>query len=355
MAVLDLQDYSIFVGSCREPLGHFLKERVFSRIFVLVDERTALHCLPLLADVLGSAAVLKIPSGEIHKNLATCSTVWAALMDAGAGRDALLVNVGGGVIGDMGGFCAATYKRGIAFVQIPTTLLSQVDASIGGKLGIDFHQVKNSIGVFANPGAVFVDPAFLGTLPPAELRSGFAEIIKHALIADAGQWESLKGRNDLFNVPSEETIVASLNIKQAIVTQDPTEKGLRKALNFGHTIGHAVESVSLDGPNPLLHGEAVAVGMVCEAFLSWKKGFLAQTDLDEICARLLYWYQPARLDPSHFTDYFSLMRNDKKNEQGAINFSLIGPPGTVHINQYFSEEEITDSLLFLNDKRSLQG
>jgi 3-dehydroquinate synthase len=349
MVALDLQDYSIVVGSCQEPLSRFLKAHSFSRVFVLVDERTAAYCLPLLADVLAGATIVQIPSGEIHKNLDTCSRVWAALMDAGAGRDALLVNVGGGVIGDMGGFCAATYKRGIAFVQIPTTLLSQVDASIGGKLGIDFHQVKNSVGVFANPRAVFVDPVFLDTLPPAELRSGFAEIIKHALIADASQWESLKAGNDLFTAPSEETIVASLKIKQAVVAQDPTEKGLRKALNFGHTIGHAVESVSLDGPNPLLHGEAIAVGMVCEAFLSHKKGFLAQADLDEICARLLHWYQPARLDQDHFAAYFSLMRNDKKNEQGVINFSLIGPPGKAHINQYFLQEEIEESLLFLND------
>ncbi|MFZ4559702.1 MAG: 3-dehydroquinate synthase [Saprospiraceae bacterium] len=349
MVALDLQDYSIFVGSCQEPLNRFLKEHTFSKIFVLVDEHTALHCLPVLADVLAGATRIQIPAGEIHKNLDTCSRIWTTLMDAGAGRDALLVNVGGGVMGDMGGFCAATYKRGIAFVQIPTTLLSQVDASIGGKLGIDFHQVKNSVGVFANPRAVFVDPLFLNTLPPAELRSGFAEIIKHALIAHAGQWEGLKDKNDLFTAPSEETIVASLAIKQAIVAQDPTEKGLRKALNFGHTIGHAVESVSLDGPNPLLHGEAVAVGMICESFLSYKKGLLARADLDEICARLLHWYQPAQLDPGHFNTYFSLMRNDKKNEQGTINFSLIGPPGTVHINQYFPEEDITAALLFLNE------
>lgn len=350
MQKIDLQDYYISVGTCADALSGFLKEKAYSRIFILMDENTEVHCLPrLLAASLSDAVYIRIPSGEVHKHIDTCALIWRTLMDAGADRNALLLNLGGGVIGDMGGFCASTYKRGIDFVQIPTTLLSQVDASIGGKLGIDFNQVKNSIGVFANPRAVLIDTAFLQSLSPRERRSGFAEIIKHALIVDAAQWETLKQMESLETVPDETIVIASLQIKKAVVEQDPLEKGLRKALNFGHTIGHAVESVALESTAPLLHGEAIAVGIICEAFLSFQKGYLPKADLDEISERLVHWYQPRRLDEKSFDAYFALMRNDKKNEGGAINFSLIGPPGTVHINQYFASEAIAKSLNYFNE------
>lgn len=351
MQKVDLQDYQIWVGSVGEGLSEFLRTHRYSRIFVLMDENTASFCFPLLpAEVLSEAVPIRIQSGEIHKNIETCQEIWSALMQAGADRNALLINLGGGVIGDMGGFCASTYKRGIDFVQVPTTLLSQVDASIGGKLGIDFQQIKNSIGVFANPRAVFVDTRFLYSLSARERRSGFAEIIKHALIVDKSQWVLLKGRADLYDVPVEELIVASLRIKKAVVEEDPFERGLRKALNFGHTIGHAIESLALEGSNPLLHGEAIAVGMLCESFLSWKKGFLGEEALEEISDQLISWYQPHPLSEAAFADAVNLMRNDKKNQSGGINFSLIGPPGTVHINQYFSVEEIEESLRYLHTK-----
>lgn len=350
MQKIDLQDYHILVGSCADALSGFLDKKAYSRIFILMDENTEAHCLSLLQAVsLPDVVYIRIPSGEAHKNIDTCGLIWSALMDEGADRNALLINLGGGVIGDMGGFCASTYKRGIDFVQIPTTLLSQVDASIGGKLGIDFNQVKNSIGVFSNPRAVLVDTAFLQSLSPRERRSGFAEIVKHALIVDAAQWETLKQIESLEIVPDEMIVVASLQIKKEVVEQDPLEKGLRKALNFGHTIGHAVESVALESTSPLLHGEAIAVGMICEAFLSCQKGYLSKTDLDEISEKMVEWYQPKRLDEISFDTYFALMRNDKKNEGGAINFSLIGPPGTVHINQYFSSEAILESLKYFNE------
>lgn len=349
MQKVDLPDYQIWVGAAREGLSAFLSAERYSRIFVLMDEHTASACYPLLpTEVIEQATPVRIRSGEVYKNIETCQEIWGALIAADADRNALLINLGGGVIGDMGGFCAATYKRGIDFVQVPTTLLSQVDASIGGKLGIDFRQIKNSIGVFVNPRAVFVDTGFLHTLSVRERRSGFAEIIKHALIADAAQWEMLKERNQLVEVPEEDIVIASLRIKKAVVEQDPFERGLRKALNFGHTIGHAVESLALEGPEPLLHGEAIAVGMICESFLSYKKGFLHADALEEASRWLIDWYAPRPLDEAAFPDYMTLMRNDKKNQSGGINFSLIGPPGTVHIDQYFSVEEIEESLRYFN-------
>lgn len=352
MDMLHLQDYSIYIGPCAQALSHFLNERQYAEVFLLADEHTEACCLPLINGIpaLDKAKVLRIQAGERFKNLETCSRIWSELLEAGAGRKGLLINLGGGVIGDMGGFCASTYKRGMDFVQIPTTLLSQVDASIGGKLGIDFHQVKNSIGVFANPQAVFVDPAFLETLPFRELRSGYAEIVKHALIADAGLWSTLKTKQDIRGLSWLELIMPSLQIKKRIVEADPFEKNLRKALNFGHTIGHAMEAVSLLSAEPVLHGEAIAAGMICEAWLSQRYGFLDESGLEEIASYLIRVYQPSPLQPSSYPAYFQLMRNDKKNEADEINFTFIGPPGMVHVNQKAGEEEIRASFAYLNEK-----
>lgn len=352
MDVLHLQDYPIFIGPCEEALSHFLESHPHEAIFVLVDEHTEACCLPRLSGVraLAKAVVLRIQAGEKFKNLDTCSWIWRQLLDAGAGRRGLLINLGGGVIGDMGGFCASTYKRGMDFVQIPTTLLSQVDASIGGKLGIDFHEVKNSIGVFDNPSAVFIDPDFLDTLPFLELRSGYAEIVKHGLIADAGLWNALKTKQDLGALSWMELIPPSLQIKKRIVEADPFEKGLRKALNFGHTIGHAVEAVSLQSAEPLLHGEAIAAGMICESWLSWSAGLLDRRDLEEISGYLIQVYQPQLLNASNFPAYLQLMRNDKKNEADEINFTFIGPPGIAHVNQKAEEAEIRASFAYLNGR-----
>src|SRR5690606_32174448 len=206
-------------------------------------------------------------AGEENKNIDFCIGIWKMLLDFGAERNSLLINLGGGVVTDMGGFAASTYKRGIDFVQIPTTLLSQVDASIGGKTGIDLDTVKNIIGTFTQPEAVYINVDFLNTLDKRQLVSGFAEMIKHDFIFDASYFEDLKGFS--FDRPDEDLIYRSVGIKNEVVKQDPKESGLRKILNFGHTIGHAVETYSIDNDdNPLLHGEAIAVGMICEAYLS---------------------------------------------------------------------------------------
>lgn len=351
MEAIQLKDYAIYIGPLRQSLPGFLEELSYSALFVIADDNTQEHCLPLLEEALGHSRyhLLPIPPGEEHKNLDTCQGIWAQLMERRAGRDALVLNLGGGVIGDMGGFCASTFKRGIPFIQIPTTLLSQVDASIGGKLGVDFMQVKNSIGLFRDPLGVFIDPAFLETLPWRELRSGFAEVIKHSLIADAGQWEQLQRLQRLDQAGWEALIPPSLHIKKKIVEADPFEKGMRKALNFGHTIGHAIEGFALETDTPLLHGEAIAIGMACEAYLSAKEAGLPENDVEQIARYITAHYGHQPLKPENYEAYLNLMGNDKKNEGQRINFSLINPIGRAVINRHCPPELIVESLEFYNN------
>lgn len=351
MEILALQDYNIYVGEFNDHLHNLLREKSYSRLIILVDQNTRRHCWPLLEPVVRhwEHSLIEIPAGEQYKHLQTCQLIWQNMMETRADRRSLVINLGGGVIGDMGGFCAATFKRGMDFIQMPTTLLSQVDASIGGKLGIDFMQVKNSIGVFRNPQAVFIDPRFLKTLPARELRSGFAEIIKHSLIADREQWEQLRRITDLHTVNWPELIVPSLRIKQHIVEVDPFEHGLRKALNFGHTIGHAVEGYALETDKPLLHGEAIAVGMIAEAHLSYQMAGLSESGLREITGFIRQIYRPSALDPDTYDELLGLMTNDKKNIGTSINFSLLPRCGEVSVNQTAGKEEIVRSLTYFNE------
>lgn len=352
MEIIQLGSYNIYVGKLEEQLGTFLKARNYSRHFVLVDENTERHCLPLLKNGLPDLDIhlIRIPSGEIHKHIGTCQTIWSEMMNGQADRHSLLINLGGGVIGDMGGFCASTFKRGMDFIQLPTTLLSQVDASIGGKLGIDFMQVKNSIGLFKDPQAVFVDPAFIKTLSFEETRSGFAELIKHGLIADKTEWEKIKAVKALEAVHWVEFILPSLQVKKRIVEEDPLEKGLRKALNFGHTIGHALEGYALETDRPLLHGEAIAAGMIAEAYLSYKQEGLSAEALDEITDFLLKTYDLYPFDKSLYPTFIALMQQDKKNEDGRINFSLLPAIGEVAVNRTCNRQLIEKSLDYFNGK-----
>ena len=322
----------------------------YAGIAVLTDENTERHCLPLLREQLAAfdPVYISVPAGERHKTLDTCKYIWEQLFQAGAGRNWCLLNLGGGVIGDMGGFCAGTFKRGMDFVQIPTTLLSQVDASVGGKLGIDFYGIKNSIGLFQEPRAVWADARFLKTLPARELRSGFAEILKHALIADHDQWEELTRIDDLTNVDWADWVARSVAVKQRIVAADPHERGLRKALNFGHTIGHAVEGYRLETPTPLLHGEAIAVGMICEAWLSAEKIGLSAEALQEIISYFLQVYGHEPIPEDQFDYLLALMQQDKKNEDQRINFSLLPAIGAVKVNQTATPAEIVASMRYYN-------
>lgn len=354
MEILRLQDYSIYVGAFEQQLDKWLSERAYSRILVLVDQNTKAHCWSQLKPVLKAYdhTLIEIEAGEEHKNLDTCRLIWQKMMEERADRRSLTINLGGGVIGDMGGFCASTFKRGMDFIQMPTTLLAQVDASIGGKLGIDFLQIKNSIGVFRNPQAVYIDARFLETLPSRELRSGFAEIIKHSLIADREQWEELRQISDLSQIDWPSLIVPSLHIKQRIVEVDPFEKGLRKALNFGHTIGHAVEGYALETEAPLLHGEAIAVGIIAEARLSQRQLGLDRAELETITDFIKRIYHPIALNSDTFSELLELMSNDKKNESSAINFSLLPEAGKVAVNQTASTGAIMESLKYYNESLS---
>jgi 3-dehydroquinate synthase len=294
------------------------------KMAVLVDENTREKCLPLLHHTFD--LVIEIKSGETEKTLKSCDHIWNRLTGSGFTRKSLLVNLGGGVIGDMGGFAAATYKRGMSFINIPTTLLSQVDASIGGKLGVDFNGLKNHIGFFQEPDKVIVFPGFLETLPQREMKSGFAEIIKHALIKDENQWKYLLSQSfDSLNW--EDIIPKSISIKNEIVNQDPREKGLRKILNYGHTIGHAIETYFLKSTNQLLHGEAVALGMILENEVAMQMGILSKEASDEIRSYLGKVYEFSEELPS-YGDLKMHLIQDKKNDQKGLRFSLLKKVGT---------------------------
>ncbi len=351
MEKIELSHYNIFIGDIWKAFNDFVRHGAYSQMIVLVDDNTSEYCLPHFRRHAerDDFILIEIPSGEINKNIDTCRQIWQSMAEAGLDRRALMVNLGGGVIGDMGGFCAATFKRGIDFVQMPTTLLSQVDASIGGKLGIDLMQLKNLIGLFRDPAAVFIDPVFLATLDPREERSGFAEIVKHSLIGDTQQWTHLQYIRDIDGVNWEPFLSPSLRIKKHIVEQDPFEQGPRKALNFGHTIGHAVESLFLDSKDPILHGEAIAMGMICEAYLSHRQAGLPADQLDNISHYLLHIFGKIKLPPKKYPEVFRLMGNDKKNEGQQINFTFINPVGTYHINQIASDAAIEESFSYYHN------
>ncbi len=322
-------DYSIWIGK-----NSFSKLDIsnYSQVAILVDENTKRDCLSKLPQI-ENALIIEIKSGEEYKNISTCNLIWEQLTINNFDRNSLLINLGGGVIGDMGGFCAATYKRGLEFIHIPTTLLAMVDASVGGKLGIDFKGFKNQIGLFNNPKAVLISPEFLETLAENELKSGFAEVVKHALISDNSLWVKLK--NTPFNELDWESIInTSVQIKNKIVLADPFEKGERKKLNFGHTFGHAIESYYLEKGTPISHGEAVFMGMILETKIS----DLSETDKNEIknyvLSNFALPYTPKKSSLHKF------LINDKKNQNGKINFTLLNGIGNCSLDNLFSLDEL---------------
>lgn len=336
----------IFTGKIAATLENKLEEASFSSLYLLVDNNTKQYCLPLIKDVLPEGCqIIEITAGEENKTLATCEHIWQKLTDTHADRHALVVNLGGGVICDMGGFCARIYKRGIQFWNIPTTLLSQVDASVGGKLGIDFGVYKNQLGLFSDPDLVFVDSTFFATLPYAELLSGFAEMVKHALIKDREMFFELKNQ-DLGSLNWQEWIARSVAIKNNVVAKDPKESSLRKILNFGHTIGHAVESFYLIKPNPLKHGEAIAIGMIAETFLSTSKGLLPGQDRDEIIPYLVDTFPFYDIQENELEAIIKLALQDKKNKNGQINAVLLNEIGKAKYDIPISEEDIREALLY---------
>ena len=338
----------LFTDEVANKLNLKLKNSSFSEVFVLVDENTEQFCLPIINKILpDNYKLVTIKSGEANKTLATCEFIWQQLTNTNADRQALLINLGGGVICDMGGFCARTYKRGIQFWNIPTTLLSQVDASVGGKLGVDFGVFKNHIGLFSEPDMVVIDSVFFNTLPAGEILSGFAEMVKHSLIRDGDMFAELRAQ-EIAAINWQKWVPKSVEIKKAVVEEDPTEKGVRKILNFGHTIGHAIESYHLDKTNSLKHGEAVAMGMIAETYLSYSKGFLSENDRDTIIQYLLGVFPQLEIEQSAIKPIINLALQDKKNVKGSIKAVLLNAIGEAVIDVEITEDDISESLNYYN-------
>jgi 3-dehydroquinate synthase len=346
MNKISLNEYEIIFDDSLESLNGFLAASGYSSVFVLVDENTKEHCLPILNTLISVYTIIETKSGETHKNTSTCETIWQQLIENNADRKALFINLGGGVIGDMGGFAASCYKRGVDFINIPTTLLSQVDSSIGGKLGIDFKYGKNLIGLFRNPKAVFVSPVFFNTLPQRQFINGWAEIFKHGLIQNQHQWQQYK-EIDILNTDMNEIVYHSLLIKKTVVEKDPFEKGLRKILNFGHTIGHAIEAYSLENEDDsLLHGEAIVIGMICEAYLSVKKCSLQESELQEITILLLKHFPKHNISAFNAEKLLQIMSIDKKNEGSSIMAALLSAIGKCEYDIAITKEDILESLKY---------
>ena len=331
-------------------LSNLIDKNNYSTIFILVDENTLAHCYPKFTPNLATQKrieIIEIESGEINKNLETCIGVWNAITELGGDRKSLLITLGGGVITDLGGFVASCFKRGIDFVNIPTTLLSMVDASVGGKTGVDLGVLKNQIGLFANPEIVIVDTDYLETVTEREIKSGTAEIIKYGVTYDINLFNEIKDNKSL-NI--SDLIFRSVEIKNEVVLQDPKEKNLRKILNFGHTLGHAIESFYLESENKenLTHGEAIAIGMVCECYMSSKLLGFPKEKVNEVKEVVLSIYNKTSLLKEDFSAIMELLKHDKKNINGQVNFVLLNDFEDYKLDCKVSEELIVESMEFYN-------
>ncbi|MGQ8336421.1 3-dehydroquinate synthase [Sunxiuqinia sp. A32] len=350
MAVSKIHSNIIFSQQIEAELEKIVDKFPMGKVFLLTEETPKKLCLTLIENLVNEKNIqtITIEGGETNKSVKSVEKVWQFLSEKGADRKSLLINIGGGMLTDLGGFVASTFKRGMAFVNIPTTLLSQVDASLGGKTGINFNGLKNEIGVFNEPDAVIINTNFLKTIDYENFLSGFAEMLKHGLIKSKEHWDELMDY-DLNNIDYDslqEVISHSVAVKDWHVQNDLTEKNIRKALNFGHTAGHAFESYALHEGKPILHGHAVVYGMIVELFLSAKMCGLAQTELASISKWLLDVYGKFEIQTADYDALYELMTHDKKNEGSRINFTLIPEIGRVEINQDCSKELIVEALDF---------
>ena len=339
--------YSIYFNEAGyDQINKSIIENKYSSIFILVDEHTNEHCLPKLLSHIAteiSIEIIEIEAGEEVKNITTCLEVWSVLSDLGADRKSVLINLGGGVITDIGGFIASTFKRGIDFINVPTTLLGMVDASIGGKNGVDLGNLKNQIGVINVPKMLLIDTQFLETLPQNQMKSGLAEMLKHGLIYDKKYWHMFSDLSLLNSDDLDLLIYRSIEIKNEIVKQDPTENGIRKALNFGHTLGHAIESYLLETTTPLLHGEAIAIGMILESYISKEKNLITNEEFLEIKKVITSIFEMHSFGQNDINLIQELLIHDKKNEYGKVQFALLKNIGNTAINQSVESELIIDS------------
>lgn len=323
-----------------------------STIFILVDTNTHDACLPQFLERLESddivVEVMEMPNGEAHKTIDICMGVWEALSEYNADRKSLLINLGGGVVTDLGGFIASTYMRGISYINIPTSLLAMVDASVGGKTGVDLGALKNQVGIINEGVMVGIDTSFLSTLPQNEMVSGFAEMLKHGLIYDKAYWNTLTNLENLDISDLDRLIYKSVVIKNKVVSEDPTEQGLRKILNFGHTLGHAIESYFLEHSEktPLLHGEAIATGMILEAYLSIKTCGLSRNEFETITEGILKTFTKISINKEDQKIIIDLLKHDKKNSHGVVKFVLLEAIGEPKIDCVVSNELILEAFAY---------
>lgn len=373
-----MQQQIIISNDIEHDLATAVAESEHDRVFVLTDDTTHECCLPKVAALLAQydAVPITIAHGDQHKTLSALGDVWTALQQGGATRHSLLINLGGGMITDLGGFAAATFKRGINFINIPTTLLAMVDAAVGGKTGVNFGGLKNEIGAFADARFVIINTCFLDTLDAENLCSGYAEMLKHALISDERMWAEHVNfdlsQPDLAEL--QRMVAESIAVKERIVAEDPHEHGIRKALNFGHTIGHALEEFTLQqaggavvstaptnqttgstaissapGNRPLLHGYAVAFGLIGELYMSARKAGFPTERLHQTTRFIRENYAQTEFTCNDYPTMLNLMRHDKKNTSGVINFTLLHNIGDIRINQTATDEEICEALDFIRE------
>lgn len=344
----------IFTGNVASKLSEILKQTDYDKLFVLTDETTHRLCLDRLSqceEILGAANII-IGAGDVCKNVESLTHVWQSLGEGDGSRRSLMINLGGGMVTDLGGFAASTFKRGIRFINIPTTLLAMVDASVGGKTGINFNGLKNEVGVFNDASHVLIDTNFLATLDQQNLCSGYAEMLKHGLISNTADWAELLNF-DLFNADLKvlaQLLEKNIQVKERVVTEDPHEKGIRKALNVGHTVGHAFESFAMKSGRPVLHGYAVAWGMICELYLSVVKLGFPKDKMRQTVSFIRENYGTLAFDCKDYEKLYELMKHDKKNTQGFINFTLLEDVGEIKLNQTASHDEIFEMLDFYREQ-----
>ena len=343
----------ILCDGLKNSLTRAIEQCPHDKLFILTDEHTHRLCLPLLKDVevLKGAGEISIAPGDTHKNLATLASVWQVLSDGGATRHSLLLNLGGGMVTDLGGFAASTFKRGIAYINVPTTLLAMVDAAVGGKTGINFNGLKNEVGVFSPATSVLIETEFLRSLDAHNFFSGYAEMLKHGLISTTEHWAELLAfdTEDIDYALLKNLVGRSVQVKENIVREDPLERGIRKALNLGHTVGHAFESLALAEERPVLHGYAVAWGMVCELYLSFRKTGFPKDKMRQTIQFIKQNYGAFSFDCKSYDRLYELMQHDKKNTAGVINFTLLKDIGEIALNQTADKESIFEAFDFYRE------
>ncbi len=343
----------IFTNNVRNRIDEWFGDKDYDKVFILTDENTQKACAAVISgtDIADRAEAITIKASDTNKTIEATAHVWKTLSEKGATRHSCMINLGGGMVTDLGGFAASTFKRGVDFVNVPTTLLAQVDASVGGKTGVNFNGLKNEIGVFNNAKAVFIDTCFLKTLDYGNLASGYAEMLKHSLISDAKVWAD--HINFDLNAPDHDKLLTmieqSVRVKKRIVTEDPTEKGTRKALNLGHTAGHAFESFAMASGRPVLHGYAVAYGLVCELYLSCALTGFPTERLRQTARFIQENYGKMSITCDDYDTLLRIMRHDKKNTAGTINFTLLEDIGKIKINRTATDEMIKEALDFYRE------